>query len=54
VPILNQLDDSIVLAIFSKMEEEQVAKIMAQLDPKRTARLTQEMLKGRQLQPTVL
>jgi hypothetical protein len=46
VPILNQLDDTAVLAIFSKMDEDQIAKIMAQMDPKRAARLTQSMLKG--------
>lgn len=45
VPILNQLDDPTVLAIFSKMDEDQVSNIMAQLDPKRAAQLTQDMLK---------
>ena len=47
VLIFNQLDDNVVLAIFSKMEEEQVAKIMTLFDPKRAARLTQVMLKGK-------
>jgi flagellar motility protein MotE (MotC chaperone) len=47
VPIINQLDDSTVLAIFGKMEDGQVAKILAQLDARRAARLTQNMLKGK-------
>ena len=48
VSIMNQLDDSTVLSIFGKMEEEQVSKIMAMFDPGRSARLTQDMLKGKQ------
>jgi len=47
VPILNQLDDATVIAILNKMEEDQVSKIMAQLDPKRAARLTENILKGK-------
>lgn len=47
VPILNQLDDPTVLAIFGKMEDSQVAKIMSLLDARRAARLTQDMLKGK-------
>jgi predicted lipid-binding transport protein (Tim44 family) len=47
VPIINQLDDPTVLAIFGKMEDSQVAKIMAQLDARRAARLSQSMLKGK-------
>jgi hypothetical protein len=46
VPILNQLDDATVLAILGKMEDGQVAKILSQFDPKRSARLTEDMLKG--------
>jgi flagellar protein FlbB len=47
VPILNQLDDDTVIAILNKMDEDQVAKIMAQFEPRRAARLTQNMLKGK-------
>jgi len=47
IPILKELDDDTVIAILSKMEEDQVAKIMAQFDPKRAARLTLTMLKGK-------
>lgn len=47
VTIMNQLDDETVLAIFSRMEEEQVSKILALLDAKRAARLTQEMIKAK-------
>jgi flagellar protein FlbB len=47
IPILNQLDDATVLSILGKMEDEQVSKIMSQFDPKRAARLTQDMLKGK-------
>ncbi len=46
VPILNQLDDKTVLAIFAKMEDAQVAKLMTLLDARRAARLTQDMMKG--------
>ncbi len=51
VTIMNQLDEATVLAIFAKMEDSQVAKIMAQFDAKKSARLTQEMLKGKPNQP---
>jgi flagellar protein FlbB len=51
VPIMNQLDEATVLAIFAKMEDSQVAKILAQFDAKKSARLTQEMLKGKPNQP---
>lgn len=47
VPILNQLDDPTVLAIFNKMEDGQVAKLMSLFDARRAARLTQDMLKGK-------
>lgn len=47
VPILNQLDDPTVLAIFGKMEDSQVAKLMSLFDARRAARLTQDMLKGK-------
>lgn len=50
VPILNQLDDTTVLGILGKMEEEQVSKILAQMDPQRAARLTNIMAIG----PTVV
>jgi flagellar motility protein MotE (MotC chaperone) len=46
-PILNELDDETVILIFSKMEEERVAKIMTLLEPRRSARLSDAMLKGR-------
>jgi len=46
-PILNELDDATVILIFSKMEEERVAKIMTLLEPSRSARLSDAMLKGR-------
>ncbi len=47
IPILNQLDDPTVLAIFGKMEDGQVAKLLAQLDARRAARLSESMLKGK-------
>ncbi|HEY3425768.1 MAG TPA: magnesium transporter MgtE, partial [Negativicutes bacterium] len=37
VPILNQLDDTTVLAILNKMEDDQVAKILAAFDANRSA-----------------
>jgi flagellar motility protein MotE (MotC chaperone) len=46
VPILNQLDDTTVLAILNKMEDDQVAKILAAFDANRSAQLTQAMFKG--------
>jgi hypothetical protein len=46
-PILNELDDETVILIFSKMEEERVAKIMTLFEPRRSARLSDAMLKGR-------
>lgn len=45
-PILNEVDDPTVILLFNKMEEEQVAKIMTVFDPKRSARLSDLMLKG--------
>ncbi|QDR80493.1 MotE family protein [Sporomusa termitida] len=45
--IMQELDDATVLAIFSKMEEDQVAKILARFDSKRAASLTQDMLRGK-------
>lgn len=50
VSIMNELDDATVIAIFGKMEEDQVSKILALFDSKRAARITEEMLKG-QRQP---
>ncbi len=47
VPIINLLDDTTVIAIFNKMEEDQVSKIMATMDAKRAAALTQIMMKGK-------
>lgn len=49
VVILNQLDDNLVLAILSKMEDEQVSKIMPLFDPRRAANLTQAMYRGKNL-----
>ncbi|HWR05344.1 magnesium transporter MgtE [Sporomusa sp.] len=51
--IMKDLDDPTVLAIFSKMEDEQVAKILALFDSKRAASLTQDMLKGRAQLPNL-
>ena len=51
--IMKELDDATVLAIFSKMEEEQVAKILALFDSKRAASLTQDMLKGKAQLPNL-
>lgn len=45
-PILNELDDTTVISILTKMEEEQVAKILVTFDAKRSARITQAMLRG--------
>jgi hypothetical protein len=53
ISIMKELDDPIVLSIFSKMEEEQVSKIMALFDPRRAARLTQDMIKGQQQPPNL-
>ena len=47
VPIINEIDDATVILLFSKMDEERIAKIMTLLDPKRSARLSDAMLKGR-------
>lgn len=43
--ILGRLDDASLLAIFSKMEEEQVAKLLPLFDSSRAARLTQSMMR---------
>ncbi len=51
--IMKELDDATVLSIFSKMEEEQVAKILALFDSKRAASLTQDMLKGKAQLPNL-
>lgn len=51
VPIMNQLEEDTVLAIFAKMDDSQVAKILALFDARKSARLTQEMLKGKPNQP---
>jgi flagellar protein FlbB len=47
VPILKELDDATVISILNKMDEDQVSKILAQFEPKRAARLTQNILKGK-------
>ena len=44
VPILTQLDDSTVVAVLNKMEEDQAAKILAQFDPAKAAQISQAML----------
>lgn len=46
VAIMQELDDSTVISIFGKMEEEQVSKILALIDSSRAARISQEMLRG--------
>ncbi|WP_371371258.1 MotE family protein [Sporomusa aerivorans] len=53
VAIMHELDDPTVIAIFGKMEEEQVSKILSLLDSKRAARLSEDMLKGRVQQPVL-
>lgn len=45
-PILSELEDETVILIFSKMDQENVAKILTLFDPKRSARLSNLMLKG--------
>lgn len=50
VAIMKNLDDPTVIAIFGKMEEEQVSKILALFDTARAARITQDMLRV-QVQP---
>ena len=47
VPILNQMDDDTVLTILNKMEDEQVAKILALFDARRSANLTEQMIRGK-------
>lgn len=49
VAILKELDDSSVLDILSKMEDEQASKILALFNPGRAAVLTQAMLRGKTL-----
>lgn len=51
VTIMNELDDATVIAIFGKMEEDQVSKIMALFDSKRAARITEDMLRGQRQPP---
>lgn len=51
VAIMKDLDDPTVIAIFGKMEEEQVSKLLALFDSARAARITQDMLRG---QPQVV
>ena len=46
VAIMKDLDDPTVIAIFGKMEEEQVSKLLASFDATRAARITQDMLRG--------
>lgn len=43
--IITQLDDDTVVAVLSKMEEEQAAKILALTDSATAARISQRMLK---------
>lgn len=49
VAILKELDDSSVLDILNKMEDEQASKILALFNPGRAAVLTQAMLRGKTL-----
>lgn len=51
VPILNELDDNLVISIFNKMEEEQVSKILALMDPQKAAQLSQGMLRVKSSNP---
>ena len=47
VAILSKLDDTTIIDVFNRMDEAQVAKIMAQFDADRAARISQAMLKGK-------
>lgn len=53
VAIMKDLDDPTVIAIFGKMEEEQVSKLLGLFDSTRAARITQDMLRGSQPQVQV-
>ncbi|WP_371368977.1 hypothetical protein SRRS_23420 [Sporomusa rhizae] len=53
VSIMKELDDPTIIAIFGKMEEEQVSKILSMFESKRAARITSDMLKGRVQQPSL-
>lgn len=43
-PILNELEDETIVLLFSKMDEDRVAKILTLFDHKRAARLSDAML----------
>ncbi|MBP1763164.1 MAG: hypothetical protein H6Q65_222 [Firmicutes bacterium] len=45
-PILSKLDDTTILEIFGKMEEEQVSRLLPLFETQRAANLTQMMMKG--------
>lgn len=45
--IMRQLDDSTIIAILNKMEEDQAAQVLAKFDAQRAANLTDQMFKGR-------
>lgn len=45
--IMKQLDDSTIIAILNKMEEDQAAQVLAQFNAQRAANLTDQMIKGR-------
>ncbi|SEO81476.1 MotE family protein [Propionispora vibrioides] len=45
--IMKQLDDSTIIAILNKMEEDQAAQVLAKFDAQRAANLTDQMFKGR-------
>lgn len=53
VSIMKELDDPTIIAIFGKMEEEQVSKILSMFESKRAARITSDMFKGRVQQPSL-
>lgn len=53
VSIMKELDDPTIIAIFGKMEEEQVSKILSLFDSKRAARITADMLKGQVQKPSL-
>ena len=44
--IINDLDDDITIAILQRMDEGQSAKVLAKLDPEKSARLTKIMYTG--------
>jgi len=46
VPILQQFDDTVIIAIFSSMKKEIVAEILSAFDPKRAGTISLKMLEN--------